>query len=777
MKNLILLFSYLLLCTACKTQVEQKKETSTSKISLNGDWQFLASNTISEGKVLKENYVSWDKLTVPGNWDTENAYANFVGNGYYQKEINIPNNWKEKQIRLHFEAVYETAKVWLNGKFLGIHKGGYTPFEFNITDKAILGKKNSILVQANNSYKRGAWWGWGGISRSVSLIANENVRMKFQHISAIPNFETQKIQFKILYHFENNASKKERVKVLTNIKDANGTTLFSKEIEIDTKANTTSDKSISFEKNLNEFDLWHFDTPTLYQLESELVSHNKKQTITDKFGVRKVAIKSEQFFLNNEPVRLNGFNRVHDHPVYGNSEPYELVKHDITEMKSLGANFSRMMHAPAAPNLLRFCDSIGYLLITEIPVWGADDPNAFPNNTVTKTWLKEMIERDFNHASVVGYSVGNELGAFVLKEGIEPIVGIETAVKNWSDKTMTPNQYEYANSMLDYIDELDTTRLKTFASYTSYLPKSKIGNEVYEKVDFLSINTYGKAVDKAEKTHQKFPNKPIFFTEIGKGQLGETNDSEFSKSLLDDLSGIQKLPYVMGSSVWTYNDYRSNYKATPASGNRAWGVVDVWRNRKPKAFNQVQNMYAPVSNLTHKIDKDKIEVILTPRGLNELPNYTLRNYSITCTFYGKFNKEISQQNNIITEITPGSDQITINFKNDPNANFYKIALVSPQGIEMKKVFSNERNDLFKNQDLSDRIIYLKKYRNHIIIGYNVSKHESSFVFQYGNTAEKLDQTYKSELKGFVKIPWNKNAPIFIKMKADNSSWSKIKNLR
>ena len=123
----------------------------------------MASNDLNEKDIIKASFSEWDTIKVPGNWDTRKRYSEYVGKGYYQKEFSIPTSWKNKQIRLQFDAVYETAKVWLNGQLLGKHVGGYTPFEFNITDKINANEPNSVLVMADNTYKRGAWWAWGGI--------------------------------------------------------------------------------------------------------------------------------------------------------------------------------------------------------------------------------------------------------------------------------------------------------------------------------------------------------------------------------------------------------------------------------------------------------------------------------------------------------------------------------------------------------------------------------------------------------------------------------------
>tara|TARA_X000000950_G_C13844888_1_gene631858 strand:+ start:862 stop:1692 length:831 start_codon:yes stop_codon:yes gene_type:complete len=272
---------------------------------------------------------------------------------------------------------------------------------------------------------------------------------------------------------------------------------------------------------------------------------------------------------------MNGINRVHDHPDYGNTEPDHLVLKDLLDIKNnLKCNFSRLMHAPLSKNILKLCDSIGFLLVEEIPVWGENDPNSRPNNPLTKKWMQEMLERDFNHPSVVAWSVGNEWRT------VEP---------KWGKQHLTENQYKYVNETLDFVGTIDSTRLKTYVSNTAY-QAGKIGTEPYEKVDFLSINSYGHAIKIVEKVHEKFPNKPMFISEIGKGQIGPAPDAVLQDDLLSWLAELEKYPYITGVSLWCYNDYRSNYKGTPKSGFREWGIVDEKRNKK-KAYYQLIEVY------------------------------------------------------------------------------------------------------------------------------------------------------------------------------------------
>ena len=570
--SLLFVLSGLLFVT-CQKDVSVAYGDYQQTITLNGIWQFLAAPEKDEIELSTVNYSDWDTLAVPGNWDTRDRYSDFVGKGYYQRTFKMPRDWSNKQIHLKFGAVYQTAKVWLNGKLLGEHVGGYTPFEFNITDQVYFDNENSVVVMADNTYKRGAWWAWGGISRSVELQANETVRLIYQQIASEPDFENNVVHFNIKYKVQNHGSNAVTVQVQSMFE---GQIVEKPDLlSIDLKEGGSAVSILSFQRNLSDFKVWHYDSPNLHQLTSELKVDGKiVDTATDQFGIRKFEARGEQFFLNDKPVRLNGINRVHDHPEYGNTEPDHLIRKDMLDIKSLGCGFSRLMHAPLAENILDFCDSIGFLIVEEIPVWGDDDPQAFPNNPLTKKWLKEMIERDFNHPRVVAWSVGNELRN---PEG------------PWEEKALTSDQFSYVNTMLDYLDELDTTRLKTYVTITTYR-QGEMHNEPYEKIDFISMNSYGNAILHAQKTHQRFPDKPIFISEIGLGQIGPAPDARLSDELINYLRELNNFPWVTGVSLWSYNDYRSNYRGTPESGFREWGIVDERRNKKV-AYDQLRDIY------------------------------------------------------------------------------------------------------------------------------------------------------------------------------------------
>ncbi|WP_017444849.1 glycoside hydrolase family 2 protein [Gayadomonas joobiniege] len=531
--------------------------------SLNGSWHFTPDRFANEQQAIKADFRQWDRLAVPGNWDTTEKYANYRGKAYYQKSFMLPTGWAGKNLRLKFDAVYQTAKVWLNGHYLGSHNGGYTPFEFTISDYVDKKGANSLLVMADNSYHRGAWWPWGGISRDVTLFADDVARIVYQHINAVPDFEQQKVDFEILYQLQNYSDQPLELAIESQLAGQN----YRKSVLLKNKQQAVSHQ---FSLPLSQVNLWDLNSPYLYTASSRLTLNNQLiDQKVDEFGIRKIAVVGEKILLNNREIRLNGLNRVHDHPVYGNTEPADLVAADMQDLKTLGARFSRLMHAPLAKNILQWCDRNGYLLVQEIPVWGDDDPQTFANNPVTKGWLDEMIKRDFNHPSVIGWSVGNEL-----RDPAPP----------WGKKTLTDDQFAYVESMLEHLDTLDPNRLKTYVSLTAFSSLANKTNEPFDKLDFISINSYGNLLKKVASTHKNFPGKPIFVSEVGTKQIGAGESADLDEALLSDLRQLKSYPYVVGFSLWSYNDYRSDYKGTPESGFRAWGVVDEQRNKKAAYF-------------------------------------------------------------------------------------------------------------------------------------------------------------------------------------------------
>lgn len=615
----------MIVALSCVAVSSYAQSLGESRQSLNGQWQFT----------INAEAAPWDSITVPGNWDTLPPYSTHKGKGWYRRDFVVPADWQGKHIRLKFDAVYHDATVTLNGKELGSHNGGYTPFEFDVTDVVKFGATNAVTVCADNTYRRGAWWHWGGISRSVTLIANEDARIVWQHIRTELDLKTGKAAVFVRYKLANAGDKPLKVSLTATIDGAreaalNKTVSIPAHGEVEVEAETTLSKK--------RVRLWHFDHPNLYALTTQLSAGGRiLHEQTDRFAIRKVELTEDGLLLNGERVRLNGFNRVSDSRKYGNTEPDELVKSDVDLMKRANGNLTRLMHYPQAPNLLDYLDEKGMMIWCEIPVWGDGDPFVKTNDlSLPRQWMREMIERDYNHPCIIGWSVGNEMG----------------------------KHFNYASNLMAYTRTLDPHRMATHVSFTGARKDYNRTNDPITISPVALYNTYSYNSDAARILHEKWPEKAIFFSELGLKQFGSGLDAR--------IEGLEALyekctvghPYVIGVSLWTFNDYRSDYHGTPPSGNREWGIVT--EDRQPKAaFAQARKLFSPVRSLT--VTNGVIQ--LQPRSPDEVPSFILRGYKLKWD-----GGEMS-----LPELKPGDPAWTAEVKIKPGA---VVKLFSPTGYDV-----------------------------------------------------------------------------------------------
>jgi hypothetical protein len=329
------------------------------------------------------------------------------------------------------------------------------------------------------------------------------------------------------------------------------------------------------------------------------------------------------------------------------------VKKDVDLMKRAGATMTRIMHSPQAPNLLDYLDEKGMLIIAEIPVWGWDDPQVVKDNPLTRQWLREMIERDYNHPCIIGWSPGNEIN----------------------------NHFNYVASMSDYTRQnLDPHRLFGYVSNTANRSGYTPQNDPVTVSDIPCINIYSRAgkdfAAAAESVRGKWPDKPVFFTEYGADQIGGKLSSKIP-NLADIWKGIEKNPYVIGASLWTFNDYRSGYKGTPASGNREWGVVTVDRKIKD-AYWQIRKTYSPVRSL--EVTGNTLTV--TPRSSADIPSYTLRGYTIKWSLSDHAGKVTAEGTLDLPDLAPDSAAWTAPLPGAGAAAKVTITLISPTGYDV-----------------------------------------------------------------------------------------------
>lgn len=638
----------------------------TKTISLNGDWAFKIDPEY-QGQTLgfdkKDVDAScWDKMEVPGNWNLHNLYSEYSGDAWYTRTFKMESSQKNQLVRLVFQSVYNDCKVWVNGKLIGENHLGFLPFEFDISKYIDYNHENRITVLVNNMFKKGAMWSWGGIRQPVWLEITTPVRIDYQHITAIPDLKkgTANVQIKIAA--SNTTAIKKSVSYTIYLKKE-GKIVAQKTENATIPANTLEFMiSTSFVLPKSNVTLWHYDFPVLYESSVSLNDENQTtQTISNRFGIRKIEVVGTKILLNGESIRAVGFNVLAEDRITGTTLPFEKIKADVDMMKSCGVVMTRLAHVTLPEAYLDYLDEKGILIFSEVGLWGKDRW-VDPEHPMPKEWLKRIIKKEYNHPSVIGWSVGNEIGS----------------VNN------NPKNREYIKGAIEMAKELDPNRLAVYASNTAQSQQ----DDAAVHGDLILLNLYGgfNGVNKAWDFHKK----PIFVSEFG--QTLNSDDPNLSiiniKKMMDDMRNKE---YVLGLSLWTLNDYRSKYNAepptaaswtTPPSQNRTWGIVTTLGKPK-RSFAATQKEYAPVKGIAlSEINKEKgtAKFTITPRAKLDIPANILRGFKVQWSVFDSNFKATKSGEKGLKTIYPGDSEFSLTIKNDlSKSKGIKIELVDPQG--------------------------------------------------------------------------------------------------
>lgn len=632
---------------------------SANAQSLNGTWSFRTDPNDrgeTEGWFKADfSTQNWDAMPVPSNWDLRNEYAHYVGKAWYRRTFENSPEWKNKVVRLVFESVYNDAKVWLNGQPLGQNHLGFLPFEFEITNYLNPNGPNTLVVCADNTFRRGAIWNWGGIRRPVKIEATESLRFVRNHITAIPDLKNGTATVSIRTFYQNHGNQPAEASGSWQIMAQGKLIGQPLPYKFTVPANSTHSAVIQTVLKKEEVHLWHFDDPFLYEI--SLIPRGGTVVIPPLavrelgiFGIRKIEIDNTtyEFKLNGEPVRLMGYNLVPDDRTNGSTFPTWRIKEDIDLIKQAGANLCRVSHMPLPEEVLDYLDERGIMTIEEVSLWGYD---RFADSTATmpKEWLKRLIDKAYNHPSVIGWSVGNEIGVY-------------------------PAALKYVQGAIQDAHRQDSTRLAVTVSHTAHLP-----NDILQFSDWGTINKYGKNLRPVTRLqHKNYPNKTLFYTEFGIGQMSENLDTDLdAKALVDS---IRFLPYLVGASLWTFNDYRSAYFGTKEfSENRPWGVVDVYRQKK-RAFASIQKEYLPVKSLVvSRINENSGQIVVMPRTKLDLPAFTLRNYRVVWQWLDASGKPLQVGFHQLPSLAPNAPAVTLPlpWQNSPQTAALKVTFLSP----------------------------------------------------------------------------------------------------
>ncbi len=332
--------------------------------------------------------------------------------------VSAPQN--DERVILHFEGVMVYAQVYLNGVLLSSHKGGYTPFEIDITDHIRWGFEN-LLVLAVDSKERSEippfgfvvdYLTYGGIYREVWIEERPVQHIQNMLIKTSCVMEIQKKVTLDLYL--NGFIPNENLTVKTTITDIQGKPVYTEKQQISIPPERESlpgisidlDTPVTVEFSVSDVLLWDVDNPNLYQLEVSLIREGSQiDSLARRFGFREVALTEDGFFLNQKHIKLRGLNRHQSFPYVGYAMPKSAQVKDADILKyELGLNAVRLSHYPQSDHFLNRCDEVGLLVFDEIPGWQHIGEKGEWWN-ITKQHVVEMIHKDWNHPSIFIWGV------------------------------------------------------------------------------------------------------------------------------------------------------------------------------------------------------------------------------------------------------------------------------------------------------------------------------------------------------------------------------------
>ncbi|TFF89488.1 MAG: hypothetical protein EU548_07415 [Promethearchaeota archaeon] len=510
---------------------------------LSGSWLFDTDlnnmgikNQIYLNKNIINNKDNYEKITVPSCWNSDPNLDRYEGICWYFKSFKINEFDKEtSEFFIVFEGINYYSKIWLNGNFIGSHKGGFLPFRLKIDTKNIsLNKINYLAVRVDNIRRKDAipgklfdWYNWGGIYRDVFYEILPKDRIKWMHI--ISSLQKNQANLKIIYRLTSVEPFSYNIKLKENI---------IKEGDI----KPISDNGYFLIKIKNP-KLWSPNHPALYHIEINLT--NNKHYLREMFGIRAIKTKDSRLYLNNKQIKLYGVNLHEELIPFGRAIPIEERKKDLKNIKKLGFNAIRSAHYSHDESLLDLADELGILILEEIPVYW----NIRYKNRETLKFAAQMIHdlifRDYNHPSVIFWSVGNEI----------PIESIHC--------------HRFILSLIRYAKKLDPYRLVSYVSShflsDHYRRKTDIAilNEYFGWY-FLSVKNLNFILEMTRGISLCY-NKPWFITEFGAGAkkgfhsntLKKFSEEKQASIISRSIEIFNSKDWIAGWFIWIYRDFKS----------------------------------------------------------------------------------------------------------------------------------------------------------------------------------------------------------------------------
>lgn len=557
--------------------------------SINDKWTFH-----------KEGEALYETVSIPHTWNAEDCRDDdpgyWRGTAWYEKTITINDPLEGQKVYARFEGAGQEVDLFVNGKHVGNHKGGYTAFVFDISEFVQNGQ-NNFRIKVDNAHDEGIppmsadFTFFGGINRDVSLVFVPKTHISIEHFASdgiyISTPEVNESSARVAIETHLSVGQPEKALTLEHkvfSPDGTQVAVFRKRIR---KPAQNPDLTLLNEIKIDRPILWDVDSPRMYCVQTSII--DSKGDVIDSqrngFGIRYFHFDADKgFSLNGRPLKLMGTNRHQDYRDIGNALPDEMHLRDVRLLKEMGGNFLRIAHYPQDPLIYSECDRLGILSMVEIPIINrmGSVPD-FTKNCITMA--EEMVYQAYNHPSMIVWAYMNEV----------------LINSPWEDGTISKEDYFWklcncASEIETAIKKADPLRPTLIPCHNS--PERYMESGITRIPDMLGFNIYngwysgdlasfGPTLD---KLHGMFPDKPLFLTEYGAD--ADSRLHSFQPECFDYtcdyalkyhnhyIPVILEKEYLAGSTVWNINDFYSEGRAFAVPHVNCKGLTTL--DRTPK---------------------------------------------------------------------------------------------------------------------------------------------------------------------------------------------------